>query len=78
MCFDAEPEFIEMIKKEELVVVGMQQPFLIGESAIQAMDEHLHGKVVQKNIEFPILVIHKQNIQEQLPTIKRYVLGQDF
>ncbi len=30
ICFDAEPEFIDMIRSQQLVGSGMQQPFLMG------------------------------------------------
>lgn len=55
----------------------MQQPFLMGEKAVQVMDKHLNGKVVKKNLQLPILAISTENIAKKLPVIKRNVLGID-
>jgi ribose transport system substrate-binding protein len=78
LCFDAEPEFIEMIRNKELLVVGMQQPFLMGQKAVFALYEYLNNKVVEKHIEIPMLSIHFKNIDKMLPLIKKNVLGQNF
>jgi ribose transport system substrate-binding protein len=75
ICFDAEPEFLSMIRKGELVGSAMQQPFLMGENAVMAIDAKLNGKDVKKNIELPILAISKENIQTNAPIIQRNVLG---
>lgn len=77
LCFDAEPEFLEMIPRGEIVVVGMQQPFLMGEKSVQVMYEHLLGNKVKKNIQLPILSVDAKVIEKLLPTIKRNVLGMD-
>jgi len=75
VCFDAEPEFLEMIPRGELVGAAMQQPFLMGEKAVELVDAHLHNKKVQKKVLIPILPISQENIQSSLPLIKRNVLG---
>lgn len=75
ICFDAEPEFLEMIPKEELVGAAMQQPFLIGAKALESVDLHLNGKKVKKEQMLDILAISKKNIEKLLPLIKRNVLG---
>lgn len=77
ICFDAEPEFIEMIGAQELVGAGMQQPFLMGEKAVETMDAHLQGKRVQKTQQLPVLAVSGENLEELLPTIRRNVLGQE-
>lgn len=73
--FDAEPEFLELIPKGVLVGSAMQQPYLMGQEAVSAMDKYLHGKKVEKNPQLPILAISTDNIKEKLPVIKRNVLG---
>ncbi len=75
VCFDAEPEFLEMIPRGTLVGSAMQQPFLMGEKAVSVMDDHLHGKEVKKQIKMDILAISEKNIEQKLPVIKRNVLG---
>lgn len=73
--FDAEPEFLELIPKGILVGSAMQQPYLMGQVALYAMDDYLNGKKVEKNKQLPILAISIQNIHEKLPIIERNVLG---
>ncbi|GAB1393020.1 hypothetical protein MASR1M60_11830 [Rhodocyclaceae bacterium] len=75
ICFDAEPEFIDMIPKGILAGAGMQQPYLMGEEAAAAMDAHLKGQpVVQKKL-LPVLPVSTENIKELMPVIRRNVLG---
>lgn len=75
ICFDSEPEFLEMIPEEKLVGAAMQQPFLMGEIAVEKLHEYLNGKDVEKNIQLDILAISKENIEEEMKIIKRNVLG---
>jgi ribose transport system substrate-binding protein len=75
ICFDAEPEFLEMIPAGKLAGAGMQQPFLMGEEAVAAMDAHLNGKVVERERLLPVLAVSAENIRELLPLIQRNVLG---
>lgn len=75
VCFDAEPEFLQLIPKGVLVGAAMQQPFLMGEKAVDAMDAHLKGKPVAKEQLLPILAVSTDNIAEMLPVIRRNVLG---
>lgn len=77
ITFDAEPEFLKLIPAGVLVGAAMQQPFLMGEEAVRAMDRHLKGESVEKNLQLPILAISAENIEVKLPTIKRNVLGLD-
>ena len=53
----------------------MQQPYLMGEKAVSAMDNYLNGRNVVKNFQLPILAISSENIAEKLPFINRNVLG---
>lgn len=75
VCFDAEPEFLQLIPKGTVVGAAMQQPFLMGEKAVDAMDSHLKGKNVSKEELVPILPISSENISDMLPVIRRNVLG---
>jgi ribose transport system substrate-binding protein len=75
ICFDAEPEFVDMIKEGQLVAAGMQQPFLMGERAVKSLVEHLDGKEVPREQKMPILAVSKKNIDALMPTIHRNVLG---
>ncbi|ERS86158.1 sugar ABC transporter substrate-binding protein [Marinobacter sp. EVN1] len=75
ICFDAEPEFLAMIRSGDLVAAGMQQPFLMGETAVEAMHRHLSGAPVEKVQRLPVLPVHRSNLEQLLPTIQRTVLG---
>lgn len=75
ICFDAEPEFLAMIRSGDLVAAGMQQPFLMGETAVEAMHRHLSGASVEKFQRLPVLPVHRGNLEQLLPTIQRNVLG---
>ena len=75
ITFDAEPEFLDLIPKGTLVGAAMQQPYLMGEEAVYAMDKYLNGIEVEKNLQLPILAISIKNIEKKLPIIKRNVLG---
>lgn len=75
ICFDVEPEFLDLIKKGVLVGSAMQQPYLMGQKAVNSLDDFFNNKKVDKEQKLPILAISKDNIQENLPTIKLNVLG---
>jgi ribose transport system substrate-binding protein len=75
ICFDAEPEFLEMIPQGKLVGAAMQQPYLMGYEAMVQLDRYLKGKNVDKEQQLAILPISQKNIEEKLPIIKRNVLG---
>jgi simple sugar transport system substrate-binding protein/ribose transport system substrate-binding protein len=75
ICFDAEPEFIEMIAQGRLVGAGMQQPFLMGETAVATMDLHLNGLPVEKTQQLSVLPVSRENLHQLLPLIERNVLG---
>ena len=78
LTFDAEPEFLELIPKNILVGSAMQQPFLIGERAVENMDKYLNNQAIEKNNKLPVLAISKENIENNLPIIKRNVFGLDY
>ena len=75
ICFDAEPEFIEMIRSGQLVGAGMQQPRLIGEKAVTTLHAYRQSESVPKRQKLPVLAVSPQNIDDLLPTIEKNVLG---
>lgn len=75
ICFDAEPEFMQLIPKQVIVGAAMQQPYLIGEKAVITLDHHLNGKPVQKVQKLPVLAISADNIENKRSLIERNVLG---
>jgi ribose transport system substrate-binding protein len=75
LCFDAEPIFIDLIPQGVLVGAAMQQPYLMGQKSVESLDDFLHGKSVAKEQQLEILAVSKDSIKEQLPIIKRNVLG---
>lgn len=75
ISFDAEPIFIDLISKDVIVGVALQQPYLMGETAVQTIDLFLNGKAVEKNIELDILSISKNNIKKEYSKIEKNVLG---
>ena len=77
LTFDAEPEFIEMIRHEEILGAAMQQPYLMGQEAVRVLDTHLRGEEVPRSIVIPIMAISKENISEKIPLIRRNVLGME-
>lgn len=76
LTFDAEPEFLKMIPEQRLLAAAMQQPFLMGEKSVLALNAYLHGQTISKNIKLPVLAVSAENIHSLLPLIKRNVLGQ--
>ncbi|MCY4317184.1 MAG: substrate-binding domain-containing protein, partial [Roseovarius sp.] len=69
-AFDGIPEFVPLLQSGELIVSGMQQPYLMGVRSADAMVEHLNGGMPDKEITVPILIVTSSNIGELLPTIK--------
>ncbi|MDB3935328.1 substrate-binding domain-containing protein [Granulosicoccus sp.] len=77
-AFDGIPEFVELLKSGELVVSGMQQPFLMGARSGEALMEHLGGGVPEAEIVVPIMVVTSENIEEVLPTITESVFANEI
>ena len=44
ICFDAEPEFLEMIQNGDLVGSAMQQPYMMGQEAVISLNNFLNNK----------------------------------
>jgi ABC-type sugar transport system substrate-binding protein len=66
-----------MIKSGTLVVSGMQQPYLMGKQAAEAVLDKLDGKTPEKEIVLPILIVTKDDVDAQLPTIKQTVFANE-
>jgi ribose transport system substrate-binding protein len=75
VTFDAEPEFLELIPLGILAGAAMQQPYLMGETAVNVMLSHWRGESVKKLIQLPVLAVNAENIEEQRFLIRRNVLG---
>ena len=75
ICFDAEPEFLEMIQNGDLVASAMQQPYIIGQEAVVTLNNFFNNKYVEKEQKMGILAISKENIDDKLKIIKLNVLG---
>ncbi|QYD73128.1 substrate-binding domain-containing protein [Paraburkholderia edwinii] len=75
VAFDGIPQFVDMIKDGTLTASGMQQPYLMGQKAAGAMLDHLAGKEPPKSIVVPVVVVSKDNLDQELPVIKQTVFG---
>ncbi|WP_415903236.1 substrate-binding domain-containing protein [Neptuniibacter sp. QD29_5] len=75
VTFDAEPEFIDLIQKGVLVGAAMQQPFLMGEKAVHALQLHFKGEKVMTDQQLEVLSVTEANIADKLQVIQRNVLG---
>lgn len=76
VSFDAMPEVADLLKNRTLVAVGMQQPYLMGQRAAEALLSFLHGGQVAKQILVPILLGTGANIESLLPQVKQTVFGE--
>jgi ribose transport system substrate-binding protein len=74
-AFDGIPEFVDLLKSGEVVVTGMQQPFLMGSTAGDALIDAIGGGKPEHEITVPILAVTSDTIDAQLPTIKKTVFG---
>jgi len=77
VSFDAMPEVADLLKSGTLVAVGMQQPYLMGNKAAEALMGSLHGQPQPKQLLVPILVANNKNIVQLLPTANKTVFGHD-
>ena len=77
-AFDGIPEFVDLLKKGEIVASGMQQPYLMGVKSGEALVTAIKGGTPEKQILVPIVVATSKNIDEILPTIKQTVFGNEL
>ena len=73
VAFDGLPEFVDLIKKGDLVASAMQQPYLMGAKAAESVIDSIEGKPTQHEIALPVLVVTKSNVDEMLPTLNKTV-----
>jgi ribose transport system substrate-binding protein len=76
-AFDGVPEFVDLIKKGEIVASGMQQPYLMGVRSGEALFKHLKGEKAEKRILVPIVVVTSKNIDQMLATIRETVFANE-
>lgn len=77
-AFDGIPEFVDLLKKGEIVVTGMQQPYLMGVRSGEALFTALKGGKPPKEILVPIMVVTSKNIDQLLPTIRQTVFANEL
>jgi ribose transport system substrate-binding protein len=75
-AFDGIPEFVDLLKKGELVAAGMQQPYLMGAKAAEALSASLKGGKPEKEVLVPVLIATSKNIEQILPTAQLNVFGE--
>ncbi|MDC8786594.1 substrate-binding domain-containing protein [Roseateles koreensis] len=73
--FDGIPEFVDLLRNKSLAAVGMQQPFLMGRDAAQALLSSKSGGTPAKQILVPVLIATGRNMDEWLPTARKTVFG---
>ncbi|MBP1993734.1 substrate-binding domain-containing protein [Paenibacillus eucommiae] len=62
--FDVTKEAADGIKSGMILGMIQQQPTLIGESAVKAVNDILSGKAVDKQIDTPVILMDKANVGE--------------
>ena len=77
-AFDGIPEFVDLLKKGEIVASGMQQPYLMGVKSGESLVTALKGGKPEKQILVPIVVATSKNIEQILPTIKETVFANEI
>ncbi len=76
-AFDGVPEFIDLLRSGDMVVSGMQQPYLMGEKSAEALFQHLGGGTPAKEITVPILIVTHDNLDSVLDTVKETVFANE-
>ena len=76
-AFDGIPEFVDLLKSGQIVVSGMQQPYLMGVRSGEALTAVLGGGTPDKEVTVPILAVTSENIDAELPTVKKTVFANE-
>ncbi len=76
-AFDGIPEFVDLLKNGQIVVSGMQQPYLMGVRSGEALMTVLGGGTPEKEVTVPILAVSSDNIDQELPTVKKTVFANE-
>ncbi len=77
VSFDAMPEVAELLKSGALIAVGMQQPYLMGSTAAEALVAKLRGEASAKQVLVPIMVATSKTIDKLLPIANKTVFGNE-
>jgi ribose transport system substrate-binding protein len=77
-AFDGIPDFVDLLKKGEIVASGMQQPYLMGVKSGESLVTALKGGKPDKEILVPIVIATSKNIDQILPTIKQTVFANEL
>jgi ribose transport system substrate-binding protein len=77
-AFDFIPEFVDLLRKDEIVASGTQQPYLMGVKSGEALMSAIKGGKPEKEIPVPIVVATSKNIDQILPTIEETVFGNEL
>jgi ABC-type sugar transport system substrate-binding protein len=77
-AFDGIPDFVDLLKKGDIVASGMQQPYLMGVKSGEALVTSIKGGKPEKEILVPIVVATSKNIDQILPTIKETVFANEL
>ena len=75
-AFDGVPEFVDLLKSGELTAAGMQQPWLMGNTAGKSMLDFIGGKAPEKEVLVDVMIATSGNIEQVLPTAKKTVFGE--
>ncbi len=73
--FDGVPEFVGMLEDGTMAVAGMQQPYLLGQTAGRDMLDHLAGKTPERAVQIPVEIVTSANIKEKLGLIRQTVFA---
>ena len=74
-AFDGTPELVDLIKQGAVVGSGMQQPYLMGFTAAEALAKHIGGETVEKETLLPILIGTTDNLDGMLDEINLNVFA---
>lgn len=74
-AFDGTPELVEKIKDGDILGTGMQQPYLLGKTAMELLARSLEGEVVEREVMLPVLVGTSDNIEGMLDEINLNVFA---
>src|SRR3984885_5153999 len=77
-AFQRNPDFVDLLKKGEIVASGMQQPYLMGVRSGEALLTALKGGKPDKEILVPIVIATSKNVDSILPTIKETVFANEL
>lgn len=75
-AFDGIPEFVDLLKSGELTAAGMQQPWLMGDTAAKSLIDSIGGKTPPKEVLVPVLIATSSNINAILPEARKNVFGE--